>query len=335
MPADGAPIHRDAFPLVQEHAMLWYLIQTAGFITGAWWATSANSEGDLGEAASALFRRSAPPAASGREHCLDWEVQIVRPSPLDALALLLLLSGCGKIHMESPYNLANRMIARSAVHQYKCEGREDLQAGSMIRTQPWGLAFALMIVAGLIFGTLIALYKIAGIEPSVFQTDPNSIAPQPFYFGYLSSLGCVLWLSAASIGLFTALSLMTVKERADLQSLGMLAALSLCFGLDDLFMIHEAALRAIGVSEITAYALYAVLALWTAAAVFKSRAFEDLLLLAAAGAALAGSVIADVLADRLTVFAVNAEDGMKFFGILFMFAYLVRRSWAALQRNLS
>jgi hypothetical protein len=227
--------------------------------------------------------------------------------------------------MRLSFNVTQRVIART----------NDLRASSTMRTQPWRPAFALIILSGIIFATLVALFRIAGIEPSLLQADPNSIAPQPFYFGYLSSLGCALWLSGSAIGLFTSLCLMHVRERADLYSLGLLGALALCLGLDDLFMIHEAALRAIGISEVTAYLLYAVAALWTAMTIFKNRAFEDVLLLVTAGVALAGSVITDVLADGFTVFAVNAEDGMKFVGILFMFSYLVRRSWAVLQRALS
>ena len=70
--------------------------------------------------------------------------------------------------------------------------------------------------------------------------DPLVLAEKPFYFGFLSNVGVLLWCTAAIVCLFSSLLLFVARgKRESVLFFAIFGAISLWLMLDDLLMIHE------------------------------------------------------------------------------------------------
>lgn len=70
--------------------------------------------------------------------------------------------------------------------------------------------------------------------------DPLVLAEKPFYFGFLSNVGVLLWCTAAIICLFSSLLLFVAQgKRESVLFFAVFGSISLWLMLDDLLMIHE------------------------------------------------------------------------------------------------
>ena len=70
--------------------------------------------------------------------------------------------------------------------------------------------------------------------------DPLVLAEKPFYFGFLSNVGVLLWCVAAIVCLFSSLLLFVAQgKRESVLFFAVFGAISLWLMLDDLLMIHE------------------------------------------------------------------------------------------------
>jgi hypothetical protein len=89
--------------------------------------------------------------------------------------------------------------------------------------------------------------------------DPNRLVESPWYYGFYSKLGIVLWSAAAAVCLFGGV-LLAVQRRWErallLLGIGLLTAM-LC--LDDLYQIHENSYSLVGIPEKAVFASYALL----------------------------------------------------------------------------
>jgi hypothetical protein len=89
--------------------------------------------------------------------------------------------------------------------------------------------------------------------------DPNRLVDVPWYYGFYSNMGIVLWSVTAGICLFAGL-LLAAQRRWDramlLLGIGTLTGV-LC--MDDLYQIHENAERMAGISEEVLFGSYALI----------------------------------------------------------------------------
>jgi hypothetical protein len=181
-------------------------------------------------------------------------------------------------------------------------------------------------------GLLLCLYErtYSGIDASVFFRDSNAISKNPFYFGLISNLGAVFWTATAAITLQTGFILRhTARENADFFLLFALLSALLC--TDDLFMLHETALPAIGISEFFTYFIEATLLIYILLRFnkFILEGFWLPLFLALSCLALS------VLLDKALTFRAQTtiEDTFKFIGITLWLYYFWRVSGKALKAD--
>lgn len=113
-----------------------------------------------------------------------------------------------------------------------------------------------VLPALLMYVLALLLSAAAGIRPQLVIRDLAQTCDTALGVGFLSSVGYLLWISAAAIALFGALSgAVDVRGRArQLLLSGGVFSLLLC--LDDMFLLHD---RYIGSGFL--YSLYAVFAL--------------------------------------------------------------------------
>lgn len=155
--------------------------------------------------------------------------------------------------------------------------------------------------------------------------------------GALSSLGILMWCSAASIWLFAAAIHRASNDARAARFAAASGTLSAYFALDDLFQIHEhLAPTYLGLPEAGVYfllGLATVAYLW----LFRSRlARNDAVLLFASLAFLGGSVSIDVLLEpwlwRIGDWTYLIEDGLKWLGIVCWLGFCLVRCWSDLIR---
>jgi hypothetical protein len=191
------------------------------------------------------------------------------------------------------------------------------------------IIFTVCAVTG-IGGFLLCLYEriYGGIDASIIFRDPNAIAENPFYFGLISNLGAVFWAAAAAITLQTGFILRhTTRENAVFFLLFGILSAFLC--ADDLFMLHETALPAIGAPEFLTHFIEAALLLYIMLRFSKFILEGFWLPLFLALSFLAFSVLLD---EAFTFRAqTTMEDTFKIIGITFWLYYFCRVSSKALK----
>ncbi|MCA9882368.1 MAG: hypothetical protein KC546_18515 [Anaerolineae bacterium] len=114
----------------------------------------------------------------------------------------------------------------------------------------------LVFVPLAIFMAVLALQDSFSVE--ILLEDVAFLGGVPFYYGLLSSSGALMWIATASICLFT----FTIVRKQQPTSGGFLLAaglISLYFGVDDMFLIHDGLLfETLDVPEPLIFGAYAV-----------------------------------------------------------------------------
>jgi hypothetical protein len=186
--------------------------------------------------------------------------------------------------------------------------------------QPLRRVLLLALLPALVVYVLaLALSGAAGIRTQLVIRDLAQTCDTALGVGFLSNLGYLLWIAAAAIALFTALS-GVVPLRGRVQQLLLCGGgFSLLLCLDDMFLLHD---RYIGSTFL--YSLYAVFALLI---LFRFRRQVQALgggsfLLAVVLLGL--SVVIDQLQDLIPVPYARlqlVEEGAKFLGIATWLAF--------------
>lgn len=175
----------------------------------------------------------------------------------------------------------------------------------------------------------ICVQALFGVEVAHLYRDPNAVAAQPFVVGWLSNLGAVFWIVAATTSLMAYAQTLSAGRPA--LSLGFLGGFSLLMGADDLFMIHDGLFEYAGIPGAAMYVSYMViLALWFATCrseILSGRWFYLALALICFGSSIAIDIIDDlgILPWKLFV----PEDAMKLAGASFWMLYAVSTAWAS------
>jgi len=166
--------------------------------------------------------------------------------------------------------------------------------------------------------------------------DPANVTGWPFYLGFVSNVGALLWAAAASIFLFSFYVHRSSGGDAEwgrfLLCSGLFVGL---LGLDDLFMLHEQVFpNYLSVSQSLVVASYAGLAaLYVArfAALIAQTAYP---VFVAAIAMLAASAALDQIQDHFSIAFTGAgfcEDAAKLLGIGTWLSYAIHTSAALLR----
>jgi hypothetical protein len=189
-----------------------------------------------------------------------------------------------------------------------------------------------------VLGGAFVLTESLGI-PFVTLTRDAAIAhtkEAPFYGGYLSSVGVVLWATAAAVCLFVAATPAQVEDAARRETRLLLATFGLLTAIllvDDLFMVHEALLQFTGRGQKAVLLLQGALTLWMLWRFRDAIVDTNWLLLATAMGLFACSLVVDLdvvtLPQRLHHVL---EDGFKLMGIAGWCGYAVSTSYAFTRR---
>jgi hypothetical protein len=185
------------------------------------------------------------------------------------------------------------------------------------------LAVLVAVVAVLILGKPVGL----------LLDDPAVVLGGPWYAGYLSMFGVLLWWLSGWVSLVIGLVL-RAHGRAEAPALVLGGLLLLWLGLDDAFLIHDQLLPQARIDERIAFAAYAVL---VAAYTVRFRRFllDGPWLVPAVGAALlAFSVVVDVGDSSWDFVTPAIEDIPKLLAIATFAAYFVVRAFDLLLRTL-
>ncbi|QPC82007.1 hypothetical protein G4Y79_20305 [Phototrophicus methaneseepsis] len=98
------------------------------------------------------------------------------------------------------------------------------------------------------------------VPVSMLINDTTYEGGVPFYTGFISNLGILIWMSAAAICYFTYLLLRSYPDHPARQFLLASSLLSFYLTVDDLFLLHDDVfLNYVGVSEPVVFTLYIVL----------------------------------------------------------------------------
>lgn len=177
-----------------------------------------------------------------------------------------------------------------------------------------------LVVSSLCLATALIAGSIHEVPPSIFYRDPVAVLEGAFAIGWFSHFGAVVWITAGTVLLFAA-SLVDGHER---RSLGLLGALTVLLGADDLFLLHDGLFAMLGVPSLLVSLLYGgLMATWLG---LSRRSVRDSRwpLLAAGTGLLAASVFVDLLHDAApasTEAVYLLEDVAKLAGILFWSLY--------------
>ncbi len=136
------------------------------------------------------------------------------------------------------------------------------------------------------------------------------------YYGFVSTLGIMMWVVTAAVLLFSALLFWCSRRAPGLVLFAVSGGLLTGWlALDDAFLLHETVLPAFGVPQNAVLATYVLLGVSYVAGSWRVILKNDFWILAAGIGALALSIAVDTLFHSLVPAIVDLEDGAKFFGM--------------------
>jgi hypothetical protein len=185
--------------------------------------------------------------------------------------------------------------------------------------------FATMIV---ILGTY-QVSVIKEVPPGFMTTDPLQTAEFPWYTGFLSNLGVILW--SISIGCAFSSAIILPNNRQVAHFLIATGTLSIVLVIDDMFRLHDSILPSIlHVPEFLTFFAYGLLiTIYLLSFYHIILSDVSFLLLAGALLILGVSIVYDMVSPYSSM-ETFIKDSLKFFGIALWLAYnfvfVVRKS---------
>jgi len=198
---------------------------------------------------------------------------------------------------------------------------------------------AVYLPAILLYALIAFISHRTGIPAGTFTRDPAQILDAPFYIGFLSNLGFLVWCAGAVAAIFASVLLPRLPSNAETRRFLLWAGLlTLVLCLDDLIMIHDTiAPHIFHLRDQVVYLAYVFGALAFVLRFRRQLLASDRGLLLLAAAFFATSMVLDqwhafqVIFGRV-IFHENhlLEDGAKGLGQVTWMAYLLRRASDAL-----
>ena len=202
----------------------------------------------------------------------------------------------------------------------------------------WPALGAILAIAVFFVGAVLGLNWGTGTPLNQLTRDPAAITNHPFYTGFLSNVGILLWSATTAICLFSA---GLVLQRHTGSSWGRFlywsGLLTLLLTLDDLFLVHEVVLPDhLGFPEQLMYVTYLGLGLAYLIRFRRIILTTEYPLLGLAVMGMGLSVIFDGYNDLGGTglpagLSTLVENGAKFLGIVSWLFYFTRVSAVALQ----
>ena len=192
-----------------------------------------------------------------------------------------------------------------------------------------------LLLAPLVF--MVALVAQPWLDPALLLRDPLAVAELNLttcckvYYGAVSNMGVMLWVSGAAVCLFAAAVVSAARHLTG--AVVFLVAGGLLTGflaVDDLFLVHENVLPAFGVPELVTYGGYAVLGLVYLAVSWREILRHNIVLLALAVALLGTSVVVDWFFHSDHPMRIVVEDGAKLGGITAWVGFHLFAAWKIL-----
>lgn len=195
----------------------------------------------------------------------------------------------------------------------------------------------LIVGATLFFlGIALLLHLFTQTPIGDLTRDPLATAQLPFYVGFVSQVGLMLWAACVAVTLFAALMLSESTKPTMKRFLFIAGMFTLFLALDDAFLLHEEVFPKFGIPELLVYAGYFGL---FAAFLFFFRTLlsqTPYILLLTALACFALSIGFDELPlERWNINPFLIEDGFKLMGIIAWGLYFTRVSIAHLRSIIS
>lgn len=196
--------------------------------------------------------------------------------------------------------------------------------GQQFRTvTPILLIVWLITLLCLLLGIYASTVKDIPLES--FTKDPTALMNAPFYMGFFSNVGIMIWSGAAMINFFVAYQIKdNTKERENFLFILYSALITLMMTLDDLFQLHEfvfpnyfsTSANAVYLTYMNIFLIYFIY--------FRKRLLaSEFTILALAFFFLGLSTIIDVLPLPIPK-DTFLEDAIKLFGIVTWFIYYFR-----------
>lgn len=190
------------------------------------------------------------------------------------------------------------------------------------------------------FVLMLAVALQPWVAPGDLLRDPLAVAEMSetcckVYFGAVSSLGVLVWSAGAAVCMFTAALIYRLRgvtaDTIFMLSAGLLTAVMV---IDDLYLVHENVLPALGVPQPITYAAYGLCGLIYVLLSWRRIMSARYVLLAAAIGLLATSVTIDWFFHSDHALRILLEDGAKLVGIFAWTAFHAAAAWALIVQNL-
>ena len=181
----------------------------------------------------------------------------------------------------------------------------------------------LITLLSLLLGIYASTVKDIPLES--FTKDPTALMNAPFYLGFFSNIGIMIWSGAAMINFFVAYQIKdNPKERENFLFILFSAFITLMMTLDDLFQLHEFVFpNYFSISDNAVYLTYMNIFLLYFIYFRKRLLASEFTVLGLAFFFLGVSTIIDVLPLPIPK-DTFLEDAIKLFGIVTWFIYYFR-----------
>jgi len=183
---------------------------------------------------------------------------------------------------------------------------------------------------------LLGIYAstVKDIPLESFTKDPTALMNAPFYLGFFSNVGIMIWSGAAMINFFVAYRIKdNPKEKENFLFILFSAFITLMMTLDDLFQLHEFVFpNYFSISDNAVYLTYMNIFLLYFIYFRKRLLASEFAILGLAFFFLGLSTIIDVLPLPIPK-DTFLEDAIKLFGIVTWFIYYFRTGNEVLSEN--
>lgn len=172
----------------------------------------------------------------------------------------------------------------------------------------------------------LATYGFAVFKGASFgelSRDPTTVLNGPFYLGYYSNLGMLVWAAAATTALLGQHLLRRVGHVEPARLLLVAGLITVAIMVDDLFLLHDAIYRELGIPQSAPFIAYG-LAIAAFSWRFRHRLGAGLLLIIAAVSCLGLSAVLDTLLHLQQPYLI--EDGAKALGLALWALMIVRHT---------
>ncbi|MFN8153988.1 MAG: hypothetical protein U0Y08_06830 [Bacteroidia bacterium] len=164
------------------------------------------------------------------------------------------------------------------------------------------------------------------IPLDTFTQDPNAQLNAPFYLGFFSNVGIIIWSAAMTICFYCAFSMPSVADNHNREFLLASGVITLLMALDDLFQLHEDVFpKYFSISENMVYITYLNLYLIYFIRYRRQLLNSDFIALGVSFFLLGLSTIIDLLPLPLPK-DTFLEDAIKLLGAVTWMVYYTRTS---------